>query len=96
MCILLTQSSENGRFGRSPKLSTAKSRRFLRLSRALRFVSKFAISLAKPTVELEFKRGKLPRLQISSNQTSSFSRLSDFQNSCSFELRGSVFGRLPF
>ena len=40
-------------------------------SRDLRFVSKPAISLAKPTVEFKFKRGKWPRLQISSNETSS-------------------------
>ena len=37
-----------------------------------------------------------PRLQISSNETSSSSRFSDFQNSFSFELRDSVFGSLPF
>ena len=42
MFILLTHSSENGRFGRSPKPSTAKSRRFSRLLRDLRFVSKLA------------------------------------------------------
>ena len=43
MFILLTHSSENGRFGRSPKPSTAKSRRFSRLLRDLRFVSKLAV-----------------------------------------------------
>ena len=43
MFILLTHPSENGRFGRSPKPSTAKSRRFLRLLRDLRFVSKLAV-----------------------------------------------------
>ena len=43
MCILSTYSSENGRVGRSPKPSTAKSRRFSRLLRALRFVGKFAV-----------------------------------------------------
>ena len=42
MFILLTHSSENGRFGRSPKPSTAKSR-FSRLLRDLRFVSKLAV-----------------------------------------------------
>ena len=39
----LTHSSENGRSGRSPKPSTAKSRRFSRLLRDLRFVSKLAV-----------------------------------------------------
>ena len=43
MFILLTHSSENGRFGRFPKPSTAKSRRLSRLLRDLRFVSKFAV-----------------------------------------------------
>ena len=43
MSILLTHSSENGRFGRSPKPSTAKSTRFSRLLRDLRFVSKLAV-----------------------------------------------------
>ena len=43
MCILLTYSSENGRVGRPPKPSTAKSRRFSRLSRDLRFVGKLAV-----------------------------------------------------
>ena len=43
MCILLTCSSENGRVGRPPKPSTAKSRRFSRLSRDLRFVGKLAV-----------------------------------------------------
>ena len=43
MLILLTHSSENNRFGRSPKPSTAKSRRFLRLFRDVRFVSKHAV-----------------------------------------------------
>ena len=43
MFTLLTHSSENGRFGRSPKPSTAKSRRFLKLLRDLRFVSKLAV-----------------------------------------------------
>ena len=54
MCILLTHLSKNGRSGRSLKPSTAKSRRFPRLSRDLRFLSKLAVSLAKLTVELEF------------------------------------------
>ena len=43
MSILLTHSSENGRFGRSPKTSTAKSRRFPRLLKSLRFISKLAV-----------------------------------------------------
>ena len=43
MFILLTYSSENGRFGRSRKPSTAKSRRFLRLLRDLRFINKLAV-----------------------------------------------------
>ena len=43
MCILLTYSSENGRVGRPPKPSTAKSRRFSRLSRDLRFVGRLAV-----------------------------------------------------
>ena len=43
MCILLTYSSENGGVGRPPKPSTAKSRRFSRLSRDLRFVGKLAV-----------------------------------------------------
>ena len=43
MSILLTHSSENGRLGRSPKPSTAKSRRFSRLLRDVRFVSKLAV-----------------------------------------------------
>ena len=43
MCIPLTYSSENGRVGRPPKPSTAKSRRFSRLSRNLRFVGKLAV-----------------------------------------------------
>ena len=46
----LNHSSENGRFGRSPKPSIAKSRRFLRLLRDLRFVTKFDVTLAKPTM----------------------------------------------
>ena len=62
MCILLINSSQNGRFGRSPKPSTAKNRRFSRLSRDLRFFSNLAASLAKPTVEFELKRGKSPDL----------------------------------
>ena len=78
MCILLTHSSENDRLKRSPKPSTPKSRRFSRLSRHLRFFSKLAITLARSTVEFEFKRGRWPRLQISSNETTSSSRLSDF------------------
>ena len=57
--LVLTQSSENIRFGRSLKPSTAKSRRFPRLSRALRHVSKLAVSLlAKPSVKFEFELGK--------------------------------------
>ena len=93
MCILLSHSSEHGRFGRSPKPFTAKSKRFSR------FVNwKTCFSLAKSTVEFKFKRGKSHRSQISSNQfeTSPYSRLSDFQNSYSFELRDPVFGSLPF
>ena len=43
MCILLTHSSENSWDERSPKPSTAKSRRFSRLLRDLRFVSKLAV-----------------------------------------------------
>ena len=43
MCILLTYSSEYGRVGRSPKPSTAKSRRFSKLLRDLRFVGKLAV-----------------------------------------------------
>ena len=43
MFILLTHSSENSRFGRSREPSTANSRRFLRLLRDLRFVSKLAV-----------------------------------------------------
>ena len=43
MCILLTHFSENDRVGKSPKPSTAKSRRFSRLLRDLRFVGKLAI-----------------------------------------------------
>ena len=43
MCILLTHSSESGRFGRSPKPSNPKRRAFSRLLRGLRFVSKLAI-----------------------------------------------------
>ena len=43
MCIPLTYSSENVRVGRPPKPSTAKSRRFSRLSRNLRFVGKLAV-----------------------------------------------------
>ena len=43
MFILFTHSSENDRFERSPKPSTAKSRRFSRLLRDLRFVSKLAV-----------------------------------------------------
>ena len=43
MCILLTHSSENGRFGRSPKPSNPKYRTFSRLLRGLRFVSKLAV-----------------------------------------------------
>ena len=55
MCIPLTHSSKNGRFGRSLTPSTAKSRRFSRLLRDLRFVSKLTVSLVKPTEEFEFK-----------------------------------------
>ena len=40
MCILLTHSSENGRFGRS---SNPKCRTFSRLLRGLRFVSKLDV-----------------------------------------------------
>ena len=67
--------------------SLARSRRFSRHSRDLRFVSKLAVSLAEPTLKFEFKRGKWRRLQISSSDTSSRSspRFSDFQNSYSFE-----------
>ena len=43
MCILLTHSSESGKVGRSPKPSTAKSRRFSRLLRDLRLVGKLAV-----------------------------------------------------
>ena len=43
MCILLTHFSENGRFGRSPKLSNPKRRTFSRLLRGVRFVSKLAV-----------------------------------------------------
>ena len=47
MFLLLTHSSENGRLGMSPKPSTTKSRRFSRrfsrLLRDLRFVSKLAV-----------------------------------------------------
>ena len=43
MCVLLTYSSENGRVGRPPKPSTAKSRRFSRLLRDLSFVGKLAV-----------------------------------------------------
>ena len=43
MCILLTYFSENGRVGRPPKPSTAKSRRFSRFSRDLRFVGRLAV-----------------------------------------------------
>ena len=43
MCILLTYSSENSRVGRPPKPSSAKRRRFSRLSRDLRFVGKLAV-----------------------------------------------------
>ena len=39
-------------------ISTAKSRRFPRLSRDLTFVSKLAVSLAKPSEEIEFELGK--------------------------------------
>ena len=45
--ILLTHSSENGRFGRSLKFPAAKIKRFPRLSRHLRYVSKLDVSLAK-------------------------------------------------
>ena len=45
MFILLTHSSENGRFGRSPKPSTVKNRRFSRLLGDLRFVGKPAVLL---------------------------------------------------
>ena len=58
VCSLLSHSSENGRFGISLKASTAKSRRFARLLRNPRFVSKLAVSLAKPPVKLESERGK--------------------------------------
>ena len=43
MLIPLTHSSENGRFGRSPKPSTAESRKFSTLFRDVRFVSKHAV-----------------------------------------------------
>ena len=43
MCILLTHSSENDRFGRSPKPSNPKCRTFSRLLRGLGFVSKLAV-----------------------------------------------------
>ena len=43
MCILSTHSSENGRFGRSPKPSNHKRRTFSRLLRGLRFVSRLAV-----------------------------------------------------
>ena len=39
----LTHSSENGRFGRSPGPSTAKSGRFSRLFKDLTFVSKLPV-----------------------------------------------------
>ena len=69
---------------------------FPRLSRDLRFVRKLAVSVAKPSVESEFKLGKSLRLHISSSETSSSPRLSDFQYSHYFELRDSVFESLPF
>ena len=50
MYILSRHSSENARFGSSLKPSTAKSRRFARLSRDLRFVCKLAVSLANDLV----------------------------------------------
>ena len=81
MCILLTHSSENGRFRRSPKPSTAKSRRFSRLSRDVRFVSKLAVSLAKPVVEFDSNvANDLVYIFRESNETSSSSELgfSDF------------------
>ena len=43
MCILFKLTFENGRVGRSPKPSTAKSRRFSRLLTDLRFVGKLAV-----------------------------------------------------
>ena len=58
MCILLSHSSENGRFGSSLKPSTAERRKLARLSRDLRFASKLAVSLAEPTGVFEFGRGK--------------------------------------
>ena len=52
--FFLTRSSENGRFERSPKLSTTK-RRFSKLPRNLTFLSKLAFSLANPLWNLHSK-----------------------------------------
>ena len=41
MCTLLINSSGNSRFGRCPKHSTAKSRKFPRFSRDLRLLARF-------------------------------------------------------
>ena len=67
-----------GRLGRPPE-SCQKQKVFETFERS-------GISLAKLTGEFEFKRGKWPHLQTSSNETSSSSRISDFQNSYSFDL----------
>ena len=50
MCILSTHSSEDRRFEMSLKPSTAKSRRFSRLLRDLKFVSKLAVLSEDPRI----------------------------------------------
>ena len=57
MFILVTHSSENGRFGRSPKPSTTKNKRFSRLLRDLRAYS------FKPAILLNSENGRLPKTQ---------------------------------
>ena len=47
-------------------------------------------------MEFEFERGNWLRREISSSESSSSSRPSDFQNLYSFKLRDSIFGNLPF
>ena len=58
MCILLTHSFKTVGLEGLQNPPAAKSSRFSRLSRDLGFVKKLAVSLAKPTLEFQFKRGK--------------------------------------
>ena len=77
----------------SPKPSIAKSRRFSKLWGDLGFVSKLAVSLAKPTLELENQTWQMTSYTDGiSSQDSRIFRM----NLNYFEFRDSVLGSLLF